>query len=370
MFRKKYEGNNERSPFRRLNWAATAAGTAGTAILNPAGLKDAAIAWANQRFGLGMPLETEPWYGIVALVAALVLFLPHVAWEFGWWRTPAATKILALRHVSLNVSVPNHLKQGDLPSSLAKVPLTNLDCDQTLQLSSGALKFRDALRKQEKATEDILVHRRTDSGTVVAYYGIAHIPLQVLLGYQLTTAVRAELFELGQAAGRWRHIAPGSGADLAPSLSHDPCTGQPVAAIVRVSVSAEVALADCTAIVAGPHDEFHVKVAKPARDIVTHADQVNRIAGLFRDALDAATRRLPQGARIHVFAAVPMSVGCSMGRLVSQSMHGEVVVYNFSSQRTPRYSWGLRINVLDQGLSQVVQPTPVGVVGTVGEYVD
>jgi hypothetical protein len=65
-----------------------------------------------------------------------------------------------------------------------------------------------------------------------------------------------------------------------------------------------------------------------------------------------------------------MSVGYSMGRLISQSMHGEVVVYNFSSQQTPRYSWGLRINVLDQGPSQVVRPNPVGVTETVGENVE
>lgn len=369
MFREKREGDYERSPFRHLNWAAAMLAATGAAILSP-GPKDAAVAWANRRFALGMKLEAEPWHGLVAIGIAVVLFLPHVAWSFGWRRQPKATKVLALRHVSRNVSVPNHLKEGDLPPSLVKVPLTSLDCDQTTQLSSGALKFRDALRKQEKATNDILVHRRTDSCTVVAYYGIAHIPLQVLFGYQLTTAIRAELFELDEAAGRWRHIAPGSGAHLDPSLSHAPCTGQPTAAIVRVSVSAEVALADCTEIVAGPHDEFHVKVAEPKQDIVTHADQVNRIARLFRDALDAATRRLPQGARIHVFAAVPMSVGYSMGRLISESMHGEVVVYNFSNQRTPRYSWGLRINVLDQGLSQVVQPNPVGVVGTVGENVE
>lgn len=369
MFFKKHDSDHERSPFRPLNWAAATFAATGAAILNP-GPKDAAIAWVNQHFGLGMKLDTEAWYGVGAVAAAMLLFLPHVAWFFGWRRRPSATKVLALRHISLNVSVPNQLNEGDLPSLLAKVPLTNLDCNQTLQLSSGALKFRDALRTQEKATEDILVHRRTDTGTVIAYYGIAHIPLQVLFGYHLTTAVRAELFELDQAAGRWRHVAPGSGADLNPSLSQAPCEGHPAAAIVRVSVSAEVALADCTEFVAGPFDEFHIRVAKPARDVVTHADQVNRIAGLFRDALDAATRRLPPGAQIHVFAAVPMSVGYSMGRLISQSMHGETVVYNFSSQRTPRYSWGLRINVLDQGLSQVVQPDPVGVSGAVGRNVE
>jgi len=369
MFFKKQDSDQEPHPFRQLNWAAVALIATGAALWNP-GPKDAAIAWVNRRFELGMKLDIDASYGVLAVILGVLLFLPHVAWSFGWRRQPKATKVLALRHVSLNVSVPNHLRNGDLPPSLAKVLLTNLDCNQTMQLSSGALKFRDALGNQEKATDDILVHRRTDSGTVVAYYGIAHIPLQVLFGYQLTTAVRAELFELDQAAGRWRHIAPGSGADLYPNLSHAPCAGQPTAAIVRVSVSAEVALTDCTEIVTGPHDEFHVKVAKPARDIVTHADQVNRIVGLFRDALDAATRRLPQGTRIHVFAAVPTSVGYSMGRLISQSMHAEVVVYNFSSQQTPRYSWGLRINVLHQGPSQVVRPNPVGVTGTVGEDVE
>jgi hypothetical protein len=369
MFFKKQDSDQQPYPFRQLNWAAVALIATGAALWNP-GPKDAAIAWVNRRFELGLKLDTDASYGVLAVILGALLFIPHVAWFFGWRRQPPATKVLALRHVSLNTSVPNHLKEVDLPRALSKVPLSHLDCDQTMQMSSGALNFSAALKNQERVTDNILVHRRTDSGTVVAYYGIAHIPLQVLAGFHLTTAVRAELFELDQAAGRWKHIAPGSGADLGPSLSSALCARQPTTAIVRVSVSAEVALTDCTEIVTGPYDEFHVKVGTPARDIVTHADQVNRIAGLFRDAVDAATRRLPPGARIHVFAAVPMSVGYSMGRLISQSMHGEVVVYNFSSQQTPRYSWGLRINVLDQGPSQVVRPNPIGVTGTVGEDVE
>ena len=137
-----------------------------------------------------------------------------------------------------------------------------------------------------------------------------------------------------------------------------PSAKPPTSAVVRVTVSYDILMGDVTEIVTGPFDEFLVTVAAPKRDVITHYGQVEAIADAFRDAIDTMLRRLPKGGVIHLFAAVPMCVGFSLGRMISKTVHPEVIAYNYSAQSNPRYSWGIRINVNDLGSRQVIMLQP------------
>jgi hypothetical protein len=55
-----------------------------------------------------------------------------------------------------------------------------------------------------------------------------------------------------------------------------------------------------------------------------------------------------------------MCIGFSLGRMITKTIHSEVVAYNYSAQGTPRYAWGIRINVNDLGRRQVIRPQQAG----------
>ncbi|PZR12974.1 MAG: hypothetical protein DI532_12475 [Azospirillum brasilense] len=334
----------------RLGWTLTTLGGAslgaGLGIINP-GTKDAILAFANRNLGLGLNLDAAQWMGWGLVLVGLLLLGPALIWAYRRAAAPRQAgigRLLAFRHFSVSRSVPSRLEPRDLPRNLRRIPIVAVDCDQT-RFMDGTPDVAAALEEQEAAVEQVLQQRRGDPGLSVAYHGIAHIPFQFLVGHKLTTTVLPTLVELDQADGRWHAIQEGPGPDLGITSSEEACPGVPRDVIVRVSVSAEVDRHDAAAVVAEPFDEFHVRVRTPARDIVTHRAQVGTIANHFREALDKATRRLSAGGRIHVFAAVPMSVGFSLGRLVSANMHAEVIAYNFTAQASPRYAWGVRINV-------------------------
>ncbi|MBC9207085.1 SAVED domain-containing protein [Roseomonas aerophila] len=335
---------------------------AGLALMSP-GFKDALLSAVNKAFDLGLSLDAPWWTGVPLVAAGVWLLVPLFVRQLRDARRPdePARAFLALRHVSLDLSLPPKLEEVSIPGWLGRRYLRHADCDQTRCLSLGATKLTRALSIQEDAFNEITVQRRNDDRLAVGYYGVAHVPLQILAGHTATTAVRAALFELDRPNSTWRELAQGKGSNLGVRMQPSPSAEPPVSAVIRVAVSYGIPLADVSEVVSGPFDEFLITVAEPKRDIITHYGQVEAIADAFRDALDSALGRVPKGGIIHVFAAVPMCVGFSLGRMITKTLHPEVVAYNYSAQSTPRYAWGIRINVNDLGRRQVVRPQQAGI---------
>ena len=332
---------------------------AGLALISP-GFKDAVLAALNKAFDLGLSLEAPGWSGWPLVVLGTMFVAPLLLRNLRAALRPErpVRAFLALRHMSLDLSVPPKLEDKSVPGWLGRRYLRHADCDQTKCLSLGASKLSEALGIQESAFSEIAVQRRTDDQLAIGYYGIAHVPLQILAGHTATTAVHAALFELDRPNSAWRELLRGKGADLGVRMVAIPSAKPPTSAVVRVTVSYDILMGDVTEIVTGPFDEFLVTVAAPKRDVITHYGQVEAIADAFRDAIDTMLRRLPKGGVIHLFAAVPMCVGFSLGRMISKTVHPEVIAYNYSAQSNPRYSWGIRINVNDLGSRQVIMLQP------------
>jgi hypothetical protein len=111
-------------------------------------------------------------------------------------------------------------------------------------------------------------------------------------------------------------------------------------AVIKVEISYLIKPEDITAVVPFPSAQIDISIAKPRIDSITTKKQVEDIAKAFRQALDS----LKDAKHLHVFLAAPMSVVVALGRLMSPSIHGSVVVYNFTDKTSPRYAWGINVN--------------------------
>ncbi|HEL5310813.1 TPA: hypothetical protein UOJ22_004184, partial [Stenotrophomonas maltophilia] len=53
---------------------------------------------------------------------------------------------------------------------------------------------------------------------------------------------------------------------------------------------------------------------------------------------------LPKDAEVRLMFAGPSSLGVSIGRQISHSIHNKVWVYNYNRQSDPPYAWAVFVN--------------------------
>ena len=341
-----------------LGSLALASGLGGLSLLNP-GVKDAAIAAGNKYLGLGMSLDAPWWVGVPILGFSGIMVALGV-WLLRKENSDTGGKpFFAFRHHSLRNAVPPLLTAASLPRRAGGNTLSHIDCDLTVHLADGRPSNADlisAVNEQKRQIDRLFGSVRTVQDAANAYYGIAHVPFQVLAGRMFGPALSPELYELDGDRATWRPLSAGKGADLSTSRMTVPAVGRLTDAVIRVSISLEVGCEDVKQVVPEPHEDIHIRVAHPARNIITHLAQVDEICREFRTSLDSLHNRLAPGGRIHLFLAVPMSVGFSLGRVLSSSLNGDAVCYNHSAQAAPRYSWGIRVNSDEPAAKLIVRP--------------
>ncbi|MDQ0572610.1 hypothetical protein QFZ42_004444 [Variovorax paradoxus] len=224
--------------------------------------------------------------------------------------------------------------------------------DASMHYDAGVLDARAALAGQRNLFRDISGQLRAHQNAIVAYFGIAHIPLVMHAGTAASTKQAIQLYELDAASGEWEPLQDGLGPDLGVELVD---MGGPVGggdAVIQVEVSARVAKADIDQTITQPYRHFVVRVAEPKRGVITHHEQARAIANAFREALDRVHNENPATTQ-HVFAASPVSVSFRLGQMVSQTIHRSVLAYNYSQRSNPPYHWAVDLLAADGAPSQL-----------------
>jgi hypothetical protein len=112
---------------------------------------------------------------------------------------------------------------------------------------------------------------KADSSAALGYYGIVHIPLQLLAGCGVSSFPQITLFDLHRETSTWRELQTGAGPDLAVTTARTIDPADPIACAIRVSVSYAVRPADVAEVVGGPYREYSISIGKPGIDKVTHS---------------------------------------------------------------------------------------------------
>jgi CBASS immunity sensor of nucleotide second messenger signals len=328
---------------------------AGIAVLIP-GPKDALMSLANSRLGLGLSLDA-PWYIGLPLIAGGVF--TYIYGEHGARgdRNRATVGIfIALRHQSFE-PLASRLDITAMPAPPGQRTIRHVECDQSSFFRGGRIDPAGAVRHQERMAADLAANRTADPDAAIGYYGIVHVPLQFLAGCSVSTWPAVSLFELGRADQHWHELATGAGPALDLTVTTIDRPADPAAIVIRIAISYDVPVADVADVVAGPFEDIRIGITPPRLDAVTHYGQVDSIAAAFRRVLDDIHGRLDKAKAVHVFYAGPVSLGFSLGRRISRTIHHRVIVYNYNARATPRYVWGIEVNGDQGALPMIIQPT-------------
>lgn len=90
--------------------------------------------------------------------------------------------------------------------------------DASMHYENGVLDARAALAGQRNLFRDISGQLRAHPDAVVAYFGIAHIPLTMHAGAAASTKQAIRLYELDAASGQWEPLRDEPGPDLGVEL--------------------------------------------------------------------------------------------------------------------------------------------------------
>lgn len=255
-----------------------------------------------------------------------------------------AGELIAIRHLSMQ-HIPSQTIIDSLPERFAGSSVTELLVEQTDLYNNGRLiDPRKAAERQANLDQHVNDLLESYPNASVAYFGIAHIPLLFHLGYRLTNKCKLHFFELNRYVGRWEYL---QGETVGPELKLDglpPYVNEGKGdVIVRISISNTIRPEEIAGIVPLPIASLHLRIEPTQRDVMVSDHQLHRYGSRFRWMLDNVHELLPNRERVHVFYAGPVSLAVYFGQLISQTIDRKIVVYNYTSKDSPRYSWGLEI---------------------------
>lgn len=158
----------------------------------------------------------------------------------------------------------------------------------------------------------------------LAILGLAPIPMLVALGALVGDKVAGRVFE------RHRHRAEVSPhqawvwEDDGPALDWEvvlPRRMQIGATNVAIllSVSGNVDGGAVAAVLPNQHPQYEIRIKEPRTNVVRTATQLAAFVPLWRQVLDHVREHYGAAVRVHVFAAVPVSVAIECGRRLLQA---------------------------------------------------
>jgi hypothetical protein len=261
-------------------------------------------------------------------------------------------KVVAALHRSMEL-IPDGSLARSLPLLLNHVANREVVIDlSNLILPNGPTDVRALQTRQLAARDELWQLLNLHPGAELAYYGIAHVPLAVHLGFLLGTRCSVQYAERDRDGAGWRWITEGD--ELFPPLERRPhaeLQGEDVA--VSVSVSYPITTDQILASV-GQMPIVALSVPRPGLDLVRTTKQVESYSNVFRNVIEELARS-PSVKRIHLFSATPMSISFALGRQIRPTVHPDVHAYNYFRSGPRPYPWGLRLG--DLSLSPVRVPS-------------
>lgn len=175
---------------------------------------------------------------------------------------------------------------------------------------------------------------------LVAYFGLAPVPLAIHLGYMFGAMRIVEIYQQHRDDKSWawhgrsdQQLAPKwVPIDMPREISRGPGD-----AVIRVATSYKISPDDTNAMVPQPAREIDLALETTGLDALTLPEDIEAAAAQFRDALNALINCLPNLDTLHVFAAVPVGVAFRMGTCINPTLQHQIQVYQYFGSQMPRY---------------------------------
>lgn len=276
----------------------------------------------------------------LVVIGAVLMFV-------GFWfyiiikRTEKKLNMIQIRHLSIE-SVGFSKIASEMNNYNVEVVTLN-QLEELKEVNKDNLKH--ALWEQEKLVQNILNRLHGSSDLEVSYFGLAHIPLMILLGYQIADKSSVKFFEWNQNKFLWDEIQSNSKAF--PALVEEENLQQSVEetkeVIIKVGLTYPIQDSDLLGLDLDGLNSFYFHLEQPHRNAIISVEQLEKYKQQFRGLLDKINQMYPQLQRVHLFYSGQPSFAYRLGSAITERMDKEIIVYNYVGTSNPKYNWAINL---------------------------
>lgn len=257
--------------------------------------------------------------------------------------------MLQINHSSLEFAVYNNMEDEFSEYNLDVITLNQTEEMKTLSITN----LQHALREQDKIVGRTLSRLNNVPDMEIAYLGLAHIPLVMLMGYQIADKAKCKFFEWNQNNLSWTGLPEKS--NYPPLLVEREDTIQSIEetteVTVRIGITGPIPKTDLNGLNLEHLNAYYMHLKEPERNIVKSVDQINDYQKKFRLLLDELNQRYPNLKKIHLFYYGQTSLAYRLGSAISSRMDREICIYNNVKSANPQYKWALTLGKVGEDYS-------------------
>lgn len=217
--------------------------------------------------------------------------------------------------------------------------------------------LKHALREQEKVAKKILQRIDGRSDIELSYWGLAHIPLLLLLGYQISDKSNSSFYEWNQNKLKWEKVKEKRVRFPELKLSIDDAkqiVEDTTEVVVKVGITYPITDTDLDGLGLDSLNSYYLHLDPPHRNAIISTEQITQYKVQFRQLLDDINQRFPKLKKIHLFYSGQPSLAYRLGSSITSRMDKEIIVYNYLGQSYPKYNWAINLKKVNKPINILI----------------
>jgi hypothetical protein len=204
-----------------------------------------------------------------------------------------------------------------------------------------------ALEQQRKFKGEVEPILLNNPEAVIAYFGLAPIPLAFQLGVLINNFSEYWIYQFHHQDKVWyRNIEPLAGynfgiAELQLPTKVEKGKGD---VFIRVGTSYRIEPQHTYEVLPNPTNEFDLNLISPSVDGISTQEELSLVLNKFQEILSAFANNLPDRDKIHLFMATTTGLTFALGTKINQNVFPFIQTYQFSRDETPKYKEAILIS--------------------------
>ncbi|AKA44349.1 SAVED domain-containing protein [Paenibacillus polymyxa] len=319
----------------------------------------------NDHFNRNMPYpvdSSQVWNVLLSLLAGGSLIVLAIYFYFRTKNREKLKPMLLIQHSSIQMISYSNINKDLSDYNLEQYPLNQLEEFKSMD----RVHIYHALREQEKTINRIASRIDGSSGVEVAYMGLAHIPVTMLLGYQLSDKSSPMFYEWNQNELIWEQIESKPNFKFPILFLEKKDTQQEIQStrevVVKIGITYPIGDEDIQELQFQNLNSYYLHLNPPHRNAVISSEQLKTYKKNFRDLLDQINQRYPQLQTIHLFYSGQPSLAYTLGSAISSRMDVDIWIYNHVRNESPKYKWGIKLPKENTSLELKINEMRVNIV--------
>ncbi|MCW1927885.1 SAVED domain-containing protein [Bhargavaea beijingensis] len=300
---------------------------------------------ANEKLNANIPIPgAEVDYISMAVGTLVGLILINKGLKLRMSNLTTKKRIIQIQHSS--IEGVNFTNTRDDLGEYEVIPL-NINQYQELK-EVNQFNLQMAWKKQEHMVDNLRAHIN-EGLSEIAYMGLAHIPFQFLLGYQISDKTDIKFYEWNRTEKIWMRLSEKERSFSKLLLIKDESKQDADSVeevVVKVGITTEVLDSQLEGHGLETLNSYYLKLESPEMDAINSTKQLNAYKKQFRELLSELHNKYQNLKKVHIFISAQPSLTYSFGSSISARMDSnkEFWIYNYIGSSTVKYPWALKIS--------------------------